>query len=408
MFFRSSSWLIGLLILCQGLAILLVQCTSPASSETEKKNKDINEVIDKVQKEFAPDKRTALFSVAVEEAGGKQIITGKTNMPETVQALSDSLAAAGLQIETAIETLPSSELRNNHFALGNLSVSNVRTKPKHSAELATQFLMGTPLKVWEKEGDWYLVQTPDQYLGWVDAGGIQLMTEGEWQKWRNTSRYIFIQDKGFLKAGPSKDAANISDLLAGNILEASGSPVDEYIQVKIPDGRIGFVEADAVTLFDSWKAQKLDVPNKFLQTAYSFLGRPYLWGGTSGNGVDCSGFTKSVFFQNGIILPRDASQQVHAGTEIKTDSTWQNLSPGDFLFFGKKAEGEQKEKITHVAIYLGLGRIIHSSGRVQVESLNPGDPDFAEERYNTFIRAKKMINFPFPPGVIPVRDTGLY
>ena len=107
--------------------------------------------------------------------------------------------------------------------------------------------------------------------------------------------------------------------------------------------------------------------------------------------MDCSGFTKTVYYLNGLMLPRDASQQVHVGIEVETDPSLKNLQPGDFLFFGRKATSSAKEKITHVAIYLGDGKMIHSSERVRIQSLKRGDEDFAENRLNTLVRAKRLL-----------------
>jgi len=128
-----------------------------------------------------------------------------------------------------------------------------------------------------------------------------------------------------------------------------------------------------------------------IRTARRFFGVPYLWGGTSAKGFDCSGFTKTVYFLNGVLLPRDASQQVMVGSIIDTGVDMENLNTGDLLFFGSKATPEQEARVTHVAIYLGRKKFIHSSGDVRINSFDPSDPDFSKYRLGTFLHARRII-----------------
>src|SRR5690606_15830098 len=164
-----------------------------------------------------------------------------------------------------------------------------------------------------------------------------------------------------------------------------------YTAVLLPDGRSGFVPTEEMQSLEDIAGTDLPSWDEIRTTAFHFMGRPYLWGGTSGKGVDCSGFTKMVYYLNGLELPRDASQQVRSGLEVPLDEHLSQLQPGDLLFFGYKGQDGKPDRVTHVGIHLGHGRMIHSSQRVQVQSLMPEDPDYAPERRETLLTAKRMI-----------------
>ena len=125
-----------------------------------------------------------------------------------------------------------------------------------------------------------------------------------------------------------------------------------------------------------------------------------MWGGTSMKAVDCSGFTKTVYFLNGVILARDASQQCYTGDDVDikeyTDNNnysveaLGNLKKGDLIFFGTKATPEKKERITHVGIYIDNGKFIHSATRVKENSLIPSDSDYYDGS-KRMIRAQRII-----------------
>ena len=95
-----------------------------------------------------------------------------------------------------------------------------------------------------------------------------------------------------------------------------------------------------------------------VKTAKKFNGIPYLWGGFSSKAIDCSGFTSNIYFLNGIILQRDASQQIKFGKEITSNYEYTNLLKGDLLFFGRKANDSVPEKVIHVGMYIGDSEFI--------------------------------------------------
>jgi hypothetical protein len=327
------------------------------------------------------------------------MLYGETNQPEGMAQLINAMDNLQIQFVDSVHVLKA------EAALVNISVCNIRSAPKHSAELATQSLLGTPLKVFKKDGSWYLVQTPDGYFGWLDAGGLQHVTPEEFVAWNRAEKVVVIEAFEFVYQKNGEDV--LTDVVAGNIL-AVKQDLGSKLEVSLPDGRSGIIHAGAVSSYQSFLQPHEPLLENILQVAHRFMGVPYLWGGTSPKAVDCSGFTKTVFYLNGLELPRDASQQVQVGQPVDTDTLLTNLEKGDFIFFGRQADKDRGEKITHVAIYLGDGKIIHASGRVQIESLRRGDADFNEYRLQTMVRAQRMLEGVGEHGVIPLYDHPWY
>lgn len=386
------------------LSVLSNNIYSQVNPDMEK----VKSIVKNVKEKFAPDKRVAVFNIEVEQPEKKIVIKGETNLPEAKQELIRTLDGEAIKYEDKIEVLPSKELGDKIYGVINLSVSNVRTNPDHPAELSTQSLLGTPIKVLKK-GQWgfFLVQTPDGYISWLDDDGFQMMNETEWNEWKQSQKIIYTNEFGWAYEKPDKSSQHISDLVAGNLLKILNEEKDFYF-VEFPDKRTAYVLKSESEKFDQWYSSLNPSGESILSTAYRFMGVPYLWGGTSSKGMDCSGFTKTVYFLNGIILPRDASQQVHTGELVDTKNGWENLQAGDLLFFGSKADGERKERITHVAIYIGDGDFIHAAGRVRINSFNKAKPYYSEYRDNAFIRAKRILTSIGKNGIEKIMDNEFY
>ena len=164
-------------------------------------------------------------------------------------------------------------------------------------------------------------------------------------------------------------------------------------------------------MLEKW--EELFSPNQeaIVETAKRFLGLPYLWGGTSSKALDCSGFTKTVFFMNGIILQRDASQQALYGEPADASANYKYLEPADLLFFGNQKTDSTDERVTHVGIYIGNGDIIHSSsgaGYVKINSLVPGTENYNAYLDSIFICARRILKCIGQPGIESVFSNELY
>lgn len=385
------------------IALLLFMACNP-----EKQVQLMEQHIADLKSEFVPDKRVKLFSVEATRKGGKVLLKGKTNLPDMKSRLLSFASQNRVEVIDSIRVLPEGELRKTPLGIVNLSVANLRSEPKHSAELSTQALLGAVLRVWEQKGDFFLVQTPDDYFGWMDDGGFVLADSATVRNYLRSERLIVTRSFDFVYEGPSFASQKVSDLVAGDLLQKAGEAVSGFLPVSLPDGRSGFVAAEAVQPFSDWLNQPEPDAASVIAAGLEMMGRPYLWGGTSGKGVDCSGFTKMTYFLNGVQLPRDASQQVHVGQLLEKDTTLRTYQPGDLLFFGREATADQKERIWHVALYLGNGKILHASDRVMVQSLRREDPDFAEDRFNTLVRGRRVIGSIGDNGVLAVKDVPWY
>jgi gamma-D-glutamyl-L-lysine dipeptidyl-peptidase len=387
--------------------IILLLIFSFLFQKCEKNNMtQINSILENVKNNFAPDKRVAIFNVEADYKNGKIVISGETNLTEASKNLEEQLKSINIDFVNNINILPDSSLGDKKYGIINLSVANIRSKPEHSAELATQGLLGTIVNVLKECNDWYLIQTPDKYISWIDEGGIQLVNINQAENWKKEDKVIIVANNSTLYKDPSCTSEIISDLVLGDLLKLDEMK-NGFAKVEFPDERTGFVKVEDVKEFNKWIVDSVITASSVISSAKRLVGLPYLWGGTSSKGVDCSGFTKTIFFMNGVILPRDASQQVNVGELVNTDSNFESLIPGDLLFFGRKKTNTEQEKIIHVALYIGNGEYIHSSGRVRYNSLDVNSEDFNKYRFDSFVKAKRIIGV-FDKGENLVRNNTFY
>ena len=349
-------------------------------------------VSENIETQYAPDKRVAIYNIEIDNTDGKIIVIGETDSKQAYQKLLDSLQSLDVDFINKIRVLPDSAVGNKMFAIARNSVINIRSKPKHSAELGTQGLLGMPLKVLDKKGDFYRIQTPDNYISWVDKGGITRMNKDDFDKWNNRKKIIYTQNFGYVYTDKNKNSDIVSDITLGGVLKFKGLDAN-FFEVEYPDKRIGFIKREEAVYYDSW-LNNLNSSEENIETiAKSMDGFPYLWGGTSSKGMDCSGFTKMVYLMNGFIIPRDASQQVNAGKKVDENLDFSDLQKGDLLFFGTKATEQKKKRVVHVGIWLGNDKMefIHASGNVHLSSMDENQPNYDEFNKTRYLGSKRYL-----------------
>ena len=375
-------------LLCSTL-VLLSACNYGEKEVVDESNEAELEIAE-VREEYAPDKRVALFDVSAERSDDQYILKGESNLPEAITALKTHLNGKNISFVDSIQMLPSEELEGKTRGVIKISVANLRSEPSHSSELVTQAMLGTPVKVYKKDGSWYYIQTPEGYLAWVDYGGVTPISEEKFSRWKEAEKVVYLQPFGASYKEPITESPVISDLVAGNILEHLGEERGFY-KIKYPDGRIAFVKQEDAQPYQEWLESLDQSGESLVETSKTLMGLPYLWGGTSPKGVDCSGYTKTIYFLNGMVIPRDASQQIRAGKVVDSTRNFENLIAGDLLFFGRKATDSTSERVVHVGMWIGDNKFIHSMGDVHISTMDTAAADFDKYNYDRYLRTKRLL-----------------
>jgi cell wall-associated NlpC family hydrolase len=268
------------------------------------------------------------------------------------------------------------------FAIADLSVVQLNVAPDYDAESATQIVMGMDCKFLERGDGWTKVLTPEGYVGWCPTTGITILNASEYGAWLAKPKYIVTSYFTILRKDPSDASECVSDAVMGGLVLQGDASLDtpEFYSVSTNGGKAAFVRRSDAVDYAQWLDTRMDTPENIAATGKMFLGFPYVWGGTSAKGMDCSGFTKTVYFMNGVILQRDASQQVKTGKPVDISKGIDSLQVGDLVFFGTEAKDGKPERISHVSLYIGGGEIIHSSGRVRYSNLMKDAPDYYDRK----------------------------
>jgi hypothetical protein len=253
-------------------------------------------------------------------------------------------------------------------------IADIRREPDPAAELVTQALMNVPAVAGEAQGAWTQVTLPD-YQGWIRTDQLEEpIVKGFCKVGKTCGTALPLVAMINVTHTPlyacAAGEASIGTAYLSTALPLLDITDSRRIQVHLPGERSAWLSRRAV---DIRKTSELFPPASIsvvIDTARMFLGRPYLWGGTSWEGIDCSGLVQLSYRMGGYIIPRDADQQYNALPQSVDRS---EMRAGDLIFFGSK-------KITHVALALNSQEYIHAAGQYQRVVISSFDPS-AEHYY---------------------------
>ncbi len=241
-----------------------------------------------------------------------------------------------------------------------MALAPVRSDPNVRAELVSQEPLGAVLAVLEKRDDWVRCRGEDGYEGWLHSGGLLIRAADQAEAW---------WDDAGGKPALALDATLVNESGRVRLRLPWGARIAvDGTTAKLPDGRSGRLAEGRWVLWQDVASHYRQDGTAVMATAAEWHGVPYLWGGRTRWGVDCSGFVQAAYRLHGFLLPRDSDQQAEVGVPVDAGERYRELRPGDLLYF----HGRGSRGVSHVAFSLGGAEILHaaeSNGEVKADDL---------------------------------------
>lgn len=258
------------------------------------------------------------------------------------------------------------------FGIVSVSVIPLRAEPSHKSQMVSQVLFGESFKVIDSKSTWVLIQAAfDNYEGWIEKKEYTKISE---------ELFLDLQKEPQFISGLSSHTMCLKLGLEQmvNLLPGSTLPF-------LKETKFNIIDQEYLYLGDAAIPDSANFNAQFEEASQFYINAPYLWGGRSLYGIDCSGFSQIVYKHLGVHLPRDAWQQAKEGRVI---DFIQETKPGDLAFFE-----EDNGNITHVGMILDDSEIIHASGRVKVDQIDEqGIFCLDTKQYTHKLRIVKRIN----------------
>ena len=358
---RSAALVV--LVLAAGLGAALVGQAPQSTAAAD--------IVARVKGQFAPDARIAVFDVKAEVKDNAVELVGDVEQPAAKEALLKAFRDAGLaNVVDRIAVLPDPAMAAKPLGIVTVSVAVMKTRPSHASELGNQLIMGMVVKLLKTESRLVLRAVARRPVSRMDGaqppGADDEGPGGRRGPRAEGDRHVPVRVRP-RAAGAGRGAR----------LRPRGRRRAEHDRPQraagwrcsCPTGARGSSRTRTPPTTRPGRRAAGSRRRPIEQTARRFMGVPYLWGGTSAKGFDCSGYLKTVFRLNGLELQRDTDQQANEGVAVPTDNDLAEVRKGDVLFFGPRAG---VTRITHTGIYLGGKLFIHCAGMVKLNSLDSG------------------------------------
>jgi hypothetical protein len=300
------------------------------------------------------------------------VLRGRANVPKVTNGLEQALRDLGVEhVRNEVEALPDRERLGEHlFGVCRVPMALTYNQPGTDGGVQTQLMFGEPLFLLDRVGEFYLLHAGDGYWGWVRHDAVQPMTAEQFDAYRRHPQGAVCADI----AGPQ-----------GMIPRGTSVPVmrttGDVRMVLLPDGSTLTVPVTALTIDEHESAGAASR----VQAALDLLYTPYLFGGCSPLGLDCSGLVANVWARTGRRPARDAWQQALAGRLVATAWHREGIQPGDQLFFINEAG-----KVYHTGVALDGVHVLHAAPPcVQIGSLDPRDRLYDRRLDRDFFLAKR-------------------